>query len=274
MIKIICLSVIFLLLLFLHPQQVFAAFNFSTSKQTISDIEELTVEINLDLASTTANNTYYLRGAFYKEGTTKYFGATINKNGDFYNGPYSDCQNLYQITVDASGDWSGEIKVKADPTSAYFEGSGDYFFKVGRYTTSCNITWADSAPIKIAITQTVFPSPSPSSNYSTPPTSIIPPKSPSPSPKNSPSPSPKSPSPSPKKSPAAILGEKEENLPSSTPAQTPSPSPSPSPSPQTSLGKTKVAGILTGAGLVIIGASIGFFLWYQRTIKPKEEDKD
>lgn len=79
-------------------------------------------------------------------------------------------------------------------------------------------------------------SPTPEDNYSTPPTSIIPPKSPSPSP-------------------------------------SPSASPSPSPKAETAF-KTKVAGILTGSGLVIIGASIGFFLWYQRTIKPKEEDKD
>lgn len=114
---------------------------------------------------------------------------------------------------------------------------------------------------------TPLPSPSPSSSPSNSS------KSSSPSPKNSPSPSPKSPMPSPKKSPESVLSEKEEIQTAPTPTPTLSPTPSPSPKGET-ISKTKVAGILTGGGLVIIGASIGFFLWYQRTVKFKEEDKD
>lgn len=116
------------------------------------------------------------------------------------------------------------------------------------------------------------PSPNPPSSPSPASSSTI--NSPSPSPKNSPTPSPKSPLP--KKSPSNILGEKEERIASSeaSPSPTPTPSPSPSPSAKT-LSKTKIAGFLTGGGLVIIGASVGFFLWYQRTVKPKKgEDKN
>lgn len=259
-------ALIFSFLIFLSlTKPVQASFNFITSKQTISDTEELTVDVNIDLSSSTGGNSYWLRGAFFKEGTTKYFGYTINNGGTPYNGPYSDCQNLYKITVDTNGDWAGEIKIKPDPESSYFEGSGNYLFKVGRYTTNCNITWADSNPVTIQISQTVFPSPSP-----TPSPSPLPsPKSPSPTTSSSKSTT-TAKSPSPQSSPqgqtaktqqATVLGGKLESTPTATPT----------PLAQSRTNKTKIAGILTGSGLVLIAAAIGLFLWFNKRLKTNEK---
>ncbi|OGD87062.1 hypothetical protein A2870_02805 [Candidatus Curtissbacteria bacterium RIFCSPHIGHO2_01_FULL_41_11] len=256
--------------------QVFAAFNFSTSKQTVTDTEELSVSINLDLSTSTANNAYYLRGAFYKEGTTQYFGYTQDNSGNFYNGPYGNCQSLFKITVDAEGNWSGEIKVKVDYENSYFKGSGEYLFKVGRYTESCNITWADSEPSKISITQTVIPSasptstPTPTTNDSTNKTST---KSPTPTPKPAPATtvkSTKSPTLSPKNSPQ-VLAEKNQN---SNETATPSASPdvpSPSPSPASSSSKYKIASLLSGTGLALIGVSFVLYLWYSKRLSKSTE---
>lgn len=254
-----------LFLLFTKTNNVFAAFDFTSTETSITDTQELIVHVTLDLSSSTANSKYYLRGAFYKEGTSNYFGYTINNTDTAYNGPYSDCKNLYEITVDADGNGSADIKVKPDPEDSAFKGSGDYLFKVGRYTESCNITWADSDPIKMSITQTAFPSPTPS-----------------PTPKSTPSPSPSTASttakaaspkvtPKPSSSPqtpkqasesAAVLGEKDTT--SSSPIDSFSASPAPSASYQSPVSQ-KVAAMLIGSGAILIGLSFASFVWYKRS---------
>lgn len=270
MLKISAVILFVVLTLVILPKQTFAAFEFSSAQNAITDTEEMTISVSLDLSSSTANNTYYLRGAFYKEGTTQYFGFTINNQGDAYNGPFSDCQKLYEITVDAEGNWTGEIKVKADPDDSAFEGSGDYLLKVSRYTTSCSNTWADTEPINVTITQTVFPSPSPSSaSESNSSTSSS--KSPSPTPKSSPkASSKKSPSPS-QKVLAATAAESSKPKSSQTPLiedsisqVDPNQFNAPSPTPVTQQPSKKVAGILVGSGAVLVGISIAGFLYYKR----------
>ena len=114
---------------------------------------------------------------------------------------------------------------------------------------------------------TPAPSPDPSpSQQSSPSPSPTPTKAPSPSPTpaKSPTPTPKlkspSPSPSPQNSPQ-VLGLNVEDS---------SPSPSPTPEGKSSKSSLKVAGILTGAGSILIALSIGFYLWYSKVFnKPK-----
>lgn len=112
----------------------------------------------------------------------------------------------------------------------------------------------------------IFPQPSPE-----------PVPSPSPSP-TSPTPSPqasaaKSPTPSPKSSPTTsqtpqfspvILGATQNQINSS-----PLPSSSPSQESKTADSKTKVAAILTGSGALLIGLSVGSYLFYKRTLSAK-----
>lgn len=122
------------------------------------------------------------------------------------------------------------------------------------------------------------PTPTPTPTRSPTP-SPSPAKSPSPSPKSSPSPLvTKSPSPTAKSS-TAILGEKDQESPSVTPSA--SPSESPSPNPQTeSTSRVKIAGLVSGTGLILIGVSFGLYLWYSKRSSKgalnakKEEPKD
>ncbi|MBI2599090.1 lamin tail domain-containing protein [Candidatus Curtissbacteria bacterium] len=106
----------------------------------------------------------------------------------------------------------------------------------------------------IASYQPPSPSPSPS-----------PTPTPSPSPSPSPSPKPPSPSPSPSKSPSPsptqkpILGESTFNT-------NPTPTPKASPSGQEESSKTRFSLILIGSGLILIGFSSAFYMWYSKLL--------
>ncbi len=117
------------------------------------------------------------------------------------------------------------------------------------------------------------PSPSPVQSPSSSSTSA-PAKSPSPTPKATPKPSPQAtPKSQATSSPISqnVLGQKETDTPSSSPEQS-----SPSPKIQNSQSRTKVAGIITGFGLILVGLSFAFYLWYKRLLgsPKKEQDKD
>src|SRR3990167_6767058 len=101
----------------------------------------------------------------------------------------------------------------------------------------------------------------------------VPTPSPTPTPTSTPTPAPthaKSPSPTAKISPA-VLGETQDSLQSPTEESTPSPSANPT---STSPSKTKIAAILTGSGAILIGFSVGFYLWYNKVLARKEEDQN
>lgn len=251
---------------------VFADFNFTTSIAQISDTDSLDVDVTINLSASSADKTYYLRGAFYKSGSTQYFGFTQNNSGTYYNGPYSsDCDQLYKITTDANGDWQGTIKAKPDASDSGFEGTGDYLFKVGRYTESCNLTWADSNPINIQIQATATPTPEPTPDEPSPTAT----PTPSPTPKPTPTPTPKA---TPKSSLAAtksaspsaspqVLGEQTRSLIASGAGLMDTESPA-STAFQGAPSK-KVAGILIVSGAALILFALGFHLWYRKINKGK-----
>ncbi len=117
--------------------------------------------------------------------------------------------------------------------------------------------------------------PSPTPAKSPNPTST-PLKSPSPSPTALP----KSPSPSPLKSPTpetSVLGESSQ---SATPSASPSPLISKQQNPLDAIkNNPKTALILVGSGLILIGLSSAFYLWYSKflgksQVKEKEENED
>lgn len=78
----------------------------------------------------------------------------------------------------------------------------------------------------------------------------------------------KSPTPNPTptaKSSSKVLGKKSEVSPILLPSKEPSPSPSPEQEePKDTSSNIKTAGILTGSGAILIGASIAFYLWYYK----------
>lgn len=82
----------------------------------------------------------YLRGVLYPSGTS-YFGYTQDNSGTWSNAPGSGCKTYFavlQADLSKEGTWSGILRVKPDRESGNYSGPGEYLFKVGRYTASCN----------------------------------------------------------------------------------------------------------------------------------------
>ena len=111
------------------------------------------MSLDLNLSSNPIT-TFYLKGAFKKSESSNYFGHTKVGSSWIKNGsPYQD---QYKITTDSSGKWSGIIEVQPDVLDSGYEGSGDYIFKVGRYTSSgSGPTWSNESNIKISAQEVV-----------------------------------------------------------------------------------------------------------------------
>lgn len=122
------------------------------------------------------NTIFYLKGAFFSEGSSNYFGQTkYNDSWTKNSGTYS---SQYKIQTDASGKWQGQLEFMTDPNDSGFPDSGDYFFKLARYTASgLGPTWTDSQ--NIYLNKIIISSPSPSPTPTPTPTPSV---YPSPSP--------------------------------------------------------------------------------------------
>lgn len=197
-------------------ESVFAvAVNVSNVPASVSEDQEFTVSVSVTGAASNTNN--YLRGAFYSDSApSSYFGYTFNHLGTWYNGTPSpiDPHQFLEIQIGSDGSWSGEVRVKSDTSSNYFGGSGNYYFKVGRYTANgTSISpWSNSNLLTInaptptptlALTPipTNTPTPTPS-----PAATATPTKTPTstPKPANTPTPT-KTPTPTPSRTPTPTL---------------------------------------------------------------------
>ncbi len=142
---------------------------------------EITVQFSCPSCSTDS----YLRGAFYPSGSS-YFGYTQSNDGTWTNAPGGSCTQYYKILqtdLSKEGTWSGVLKVKPDTASPYYNGPGEYLFKVGRYTPSCSSASVWSGEVTIAITgPTHTPTPVPT-------TTTAPTNTPNPTATHTPSPS-------------------------------------------------------------------------------------
>lgn len=178
--------------------RVFAATSLSISNlpATVDQNQEFEIDILFTCSACTGDS--YLRSVFYPSGTS-YFGYTQNKTGEWINASGSNCTQYYQILTSelVEGTWSGKLKSKPDIANAFYNGPGEYLFKVGRYTASCsNPTWSTESIITIT-----GPSPTPTPTVT--PTSV--PTS-TPQPTNTPNPT-----------------ATHTPIPSSTPSKTPTP---------------------------------------------------
>lgn len=98
--------------------------------------------------NSTPNTNFYLKGAFKKSNSSNYFGFT-KINSDWIKNNESFSKQL-AITTDAAGSWNGEVEIKTDPDDSGFTGSGDYLFKVARYSSSgSGLTWSNEVNIHI-----------------------------------------------------------------------------------------------------------------------------
>ncbi len=159
-------SIFFLgLLVFSFAPCVFAAtITVQNGATSLGSADEYTVDTVVSIGS--ANGTqYFLRGAFYQDGTTNYCGYTYN-GSDWYNGPYttnSGWLHLLPITITSSS-WSGQLKAKLDLADAGCANSGIYHFKIERFTASGNGTFdSQTEQTLTVILPTATPTPVPTS---------------------------------------------------------------------------------------------------------------
>lgn len=154
-----------------------SSFTISNIPSQIDSGQSFSVPVSITLPNN-RNTVYFLSGAFKKADGTRYFGLTkINSSWIKYDG--ANYLNQYKITTGDSGNWTGTLEVKPDTQDTDYKGSGDYIFKVGRYTSSgSGPTWSNEATIKIISTDsdqgdnTPIKSSSPAINPTTKPASV------------------------------------------------------------------------------------------------------
>ncbi|HMS22514.1 MAG TPA: hypothetical protein PKA38_02000 [Candidatus Levybacteria bacterium] len=174
------LALFFVIVYIIYPSPVFASSLILSSQQTnLSSSDEFIVNAGFNI-STSDGTSYYLRGVFFKEGTSNYCGYTWNGNS-WYNGPYSGggFGQLLPITV-YQGSWSGQLKAKIDSADAGCQSSGTYNFKIQRYTGGGSSSFDDQNNLTVAIslptptptpTPTLTPTPTPTRTPTLVPTS-------------------------------------------------------------------------------------------------------
>ena len=167
----------FFLFNFLSPFPILAAMSLTFSGTPASVNEDDSFTATVSLIDAPSDRIYFLRAALFETGETKYFGYTYNHLGQWHNQP-SEHEKFLEITTSNEGSWSGQLKVKADLNSNYFEGNGEYQFKIGRYTQGGSLSWSDNT-VSININYTPPPSPEPSPSPD-PPTDGSPSPNPSP----------------------------------------------------------------------------------------------
>lgn len=161
---------------------------------TVTDVPasvDQTGEISVSVSVSCAGcGDSYLRGVFFPSGNS-YFGYTQDRIGTWSNAPGSGCKTYFavlQADLSSEGTWSGILRVKPDRESGNYSGPGEYLFKVGRYTASCNspssggwsaesiiaITGPTHTPTPIP-TQTPAPTAIPSPQPTSTPTPTLPP---------------------------------------------------------------------------------------------------
>lgn len=116
---------------------------------TVSNIPESVTDQEFEfdvLVSGAQTGTNYIRASFFSPGTTSYFGFTYN-GSSFYNG--SDYSQYLPLPISAEGSGSATVKAKIDPGSSSFKGSGDYSFKVRRYTSQSYNTSSSEVTVSI-----------------------------------------------------------------------------------------------------------------------------
>lgn len=122
-------------------------FEIKDLKGEINSDEEVEVSVSFSEPQK-PNTSFHIKGAFRQGDSINYFGET------FFDGEWSKNNAAYSrqflVQTDQEGKWEGKIKVRPDSLDSGFKGSGDYHFKVGRYTSSGNgPIWSNELSLKI-----------------------------------------------------------------------------------------------------------------------------
>lgn len=119
---------VWLFLICLFPQTAFAARSISISGDKSSLFGDEQLNIVASLSGFTNGETIYIKGAFFKDGATNYFGYT--KSNDSWVKNSTTAISQQQVTI---GSWDGSAIVRSDFEDSGYIGKGDYKFKLGFY---------------------------------------------------------------------------------------------------------------------------------------------
>ena len=151
----LCAVYIGILLVFLRPETIIASsFTFSGVPSTIHDETPFEIDVQLATDDSNKHKINYLRSVFFAADSTKYFGYTQSNSGAWGNSA-SQKDTLFAITLNEEGSWSGKIRSKVDLNSSYYNDSGTYYFKVGRYTSESDTSaqWSDTTASVLIMAQ-------------------------------------------------------------------------------------------------------------------------
>ncbi|MBM3283158.1 hypothetical protein FJY90_02795, partial [Candidatus Gottesmanbacteria bacterium] len=167
------LILVFIIFFVIFSKSTFAAsMTLSNGNPAVISETDREYQVDINLSINTSDGTiYYLRGAFYQPGTNNYCGYTWN-GSSWYNGPYTTNEgwkNLLAITV-SSDSAAVTLKGKLDVNDSGCKKSGNYNFKVQRFTQSGSGTFDTQNEQTITVAVPTLP-PSPTPNPTITPTS-------------------------------------------------------------------------------------------------------
>ena len=150
---------IFFLLLFFYcvsSAQASRKIIIKTDLNSLLENQELVVMASV--SGFTTGDKLHVKGAFYKDGSSNYFGYTKYNNSWIKN----SVATLEQPRVEI-GNWDNSMIVKLDPLDTGFSGAGEYKFKLGYYyfTNTGNLSsvnWSENC-LDLRL-DAVIPSPS------------------------------------------------------------------------------------------------------------------
>lgn len=124
-----CLGFIILFFFLFSPSLAYAARSLSitSNKSALFGEEEMIVNV-ASLSGFTNGETIYIKGAFYQDGSTNYFGYSKNGESWIKNGDSTANQKKIKI-----GDWDGNVTIKTDFADSGYVGEGGYKLKLGFY---------------------------------------------------------------------------------------------------------------------------------------------
>ncbi len=117
--------------------------SFTLDKDSLFGDEELNVMVTY--SGFIDGETIFIKGAFYQENSTNYFGLTKKDDSWIKNG--DDTVKQRQIVV---GQWNKNVIVKSDFSDSGFKGEGEYKLKIGYYYYTSpeklsSVNWASTS---------------------------------------------------------------------------------------------------------------------------------
>lgn len=93
--------------------------------------------VTASVSGFTEGETVYIKGAFFQNGTSNYFGLTNGTDGWVKNSAANASQRAVKI-----GQWDNTMIVKSDFADSGYKGEGDYSFKLRYYYGSFTPEWS------------------------------------------------------------------------------------------------------------------------------------